>query len=562
MPLTLGRISWLLVAGYLLLALFNYSQGYLAHLDQRIRGIDSVYYYVYLPSLWLDRDVDFTNQMAQLPEAPRDWQPTANGRVPNAFSMGPALFWSPFFLAGHGLALAARALGWEVALNGFSPFHFTCVYVGDSLLGLVGLLLTARLLWGWVPPWAVLLATLGLLGATPLTHYLWSFTAMSHNVSFLASALFLLVWRRRGLHPLTALCGALLILARWQEALLLVIPALHTLARLPEEIRTGTWRDWLRRNLLFVAILTLGILPQSLVWNAIYDTPLLVPQGQGFLDFGDLPLWEVLFSTRHGLFSWHPLLLAGVAGMALLWRRDRLTAVGFFLAFGLQWIVNAAVDDWWAGWSFGQRRFMGMLPLFALGLGLLAQRLGEARRGLAWGAVAALTLWNLLFNVQFMEGVIPRSQPLTLREMVTDKFRLGALKESRAHALRAHEALRNRDLEGIRQHALRAHALAPEYPPARAFFVFAALMGHDRAGGRAALTAWLKEEPAAQVARWAMAEFLVMEGNHAGGLALFPPSGDPLEQEIRHKLEQRAPSLLDKEFLKSFDRDLSHRLFE
>jgi hypothetical protein len=87
---------------------------------------------------------------------------------------------------------------------------------------------------------------------------------------------------------------------------------------------------------------------------------------------------EVLFSARNGLFSHHPLLLVGLAGFAWLLASPPAGLPRWFLgtllgAFLVQVWVNASTQDWWGGHSFGQRRLLSSLPLFALGLSFLLE---------------------------------------------------------------------------------------------------------------------------------------------------------------------------------------------
>src|SRR5437763_13335942 len=65
----------------------------------RPRG-DGEYYYVYLPSMWLDGDLDLANQY-HAGHNPYQTRKTATGRPGNFFGIGPALFESPWFLLGH-----------------------------------------------------------------------------------------------------------------------------------------------------------------------------------------------------------------------------------------------------------------------------------------------------------------------------------------------------------------------------------------------------------------------------------------------------------------------------
>jgi hypothetical protein len=160
---------------------------------------------------------------------------------------------------------------------------------------------------------------------------------------------------------------------------------------------------------------------QLAVWHYLYGTFFTVPQGDGFLDFRH-PQWlEVLFSLRHGLLVWHPMYLFCILGLALPARdlRFRVLALSCIM---LQIYINSCTADWWAGNAFGNRRFIDVLPLFAVG-GAAWLRPTDTLRVPAT-IVALLTAWNLLFCVQYRFGYIPRGDAISVKELTIDKFRL------------------------------------------------------------------------------------------------------------------------------------------
>jgi hypothetical protein len=120
---------------------------------------------------------------------------------------------------------------------------------------------------------------------------------------------------------------------------------------------------WLAAAGMVVVLLS----PQMVVWHVLYGDWYVVPQGAGFMRW-DAPCWsEVLFSSRNGLLPWSPAYLVfGVAVVALARRQRRLVGM-LALGFALQVIVNGAAWDWWAGGSFGGRRFDSTFVIFALG---------------------------------------------------------------------------------------------------------------------------------------------------------------------------------------------------
>jgi hypothetical protein len=88
----------------------------------------------------------------------------------------------------------------------------------------------------------------------------------------------------------------------------------------------------------------------------------------------DPALIRSLISSRHGLFFSTPLLLLSLWG--LVWyvtrpgkRRDTLVACFAFSAIPL-WYVNAAWYAWWFGPSAGNRGFVELAGLYAIGFAL------------------------------------------------------------------------------------------------------------------------------------------------------------------------------------------------
>ena len=65
-------------------------------------------------------------------------------------------------------------------------------------------------------------------------------------------------------------------------------------------------------------------------------------------------LMGVLVSERGGAFAWHPILIAGLAGLALARRRlDRRFRVAALTGIALQVYLIACWSMWWGGASFG-----------------------------------------------------------------------------------------------------------------------------------------------------------------------------------------------------------------
>jgi hypothetical protein len=165
---------------------------------------------------------------------------------------------------------------------------------------------------------------------------------------------------------------------------------------------------------LLAAGTAIGALPQMLAWRALYGVFLLPapPHGADFLRLDHPYVLHTLFSSRHGLLSWTPVLWAGFLGFFPLLRRRPAFAGPLAAALVVMTYVNMCSGDWWAGGSFSNRRFDSALPLLALGL---AASLEAARRFLTRRPEAALLLagaafaaWNLTLVEQVRRGLVPR----------------------------------------------------------------------------------------------------------------------------------------------------------
>ena len=71
----------------------------------------------------------------------------------------------------------------------------------------------------------------------------------------------------------------------------------------------------------------------------------------------------------------------GAAGLLLSPGACPRSAVPAMVACGAMTLFNASIQDWWGSASFGMRRFDGVLPLVAVGVGAAAERARVWSRG-------------------------------------------------------------------------------------------------------------------------------------------------------------------------------------
>jgi hypothetical protein len=368
---------------------------------------DAPYYYVYLPSVLLDRDLDLGNQYAET----KNWYrfgKTPIGRPANVFGIGPAVFTAPLFVAGHGVA---RLTGDR--RDGFSEWEVKPVVLASLLYSLGALLIAYRLarrrLGGRLLPFAgVLIAFLG----SPVVYYACRQPGYAHPFATFWVALFVERWDASfgggsSGEPDTAtgprslrcwlLLGALLgcaALARPQLVLwgVLLVPAVADDLRRGARLAGGLGAQlprlvgrWAAGAALSIAI----VAPQLVVWKLLYGAYYVVPQGEGFMRW-DAPAWsETLFASRNGLLPWAPAIAIFLVGVAASARRLPRLGVGLLIGVLGQAYVNGAAWDWWGGGSFGGRRFDSCYVAFAFGAAWIVVAAAGWLRGARGGAAVA-----------------------------------------------------------------------------------------------------------------------------------------------------------------------------
>ncbi len=357
---------------------------------------DGFYYFAFTRSLWFDHDVDLTNDYALLglDDAQHQFllEPTVTGYAQSAWAIGPAIAWAPFFGAGHLAATALAAGGRDIKTDGTSFPYRQAVCLGGLFYGLLGLWLAYRLARRSCDARAATLAVVAVGLGSFVLWYLVREPTMSHSVSMAAVAAFTLTWTRirsrddwRSL-VLLGLAGGVMVIMRWQNAIVLVLPSLLFL-RQP------------RRFALFGLGVFAGTLPQMLTWHALYGAWITQPPVSPRMFWMHPQLIDVLWSSRSGLFATSPALYLAALGLLPLWKRHRALAAAGLLTFALMAWTNAAVEDWWAGASYGGRRFDSLIPFLvpALAAAIVVSQRAIARRPAAMAAIllGLLVVWNV-----------------------------------------------------------------------------------------------------------------------------------------------------------------------
>jgi len=402
---------------------------------------DGVGYFAYLHSMYFDHDLRFKNEYRELhaarygvygwiSEKGKELYPMLHRtkRQPNAFSIGPSLLWYPFYTLAD-LINQNDPRG----ERGYGPIYLNIVRFSHIVYGLLAAILLYFTLIAFFRPGTSFLTVLFVLFLSPTYYYIKSQTFYSHIPSFFAISLFLFIFsrvRNNSSYLYWAAMGSSIgfaALMRWQNAVLLLLPIFYfCFYWFKNKINViKMFRQEISKIMIFLVSFFVFCLPQLIAFKIIYDSYFLIPQGDSFLSA--FPFWivQTLFSSFHGLFYWHPVLILGVIGFFIKYRGlDRNSSVrNFFytnaLGFSFQTYINSSMWQYWAGSSFGARRFIDALGFLALGIANFLEMIWQNRalRMLFIPLFYLLFFFNVFLEKAYTWSMILHNSPVSWWQM-------------------------------------------------------------------------------------------------------------------------------------------------
>ncbi len=354
---------------------------------------DGKYYYAYVRSLVIDGDLDLKNEL-QLFSA--SIITTQTGLTANKFSVGPAIFWSPFFLITH---LIARSDGY---LNAYQLF----TGIGAVLLSCLGLYICFRLASKYFSAKISLLSTLSIWLASNLFFYAVVDPINSHSASFFVASVFAFMLDKFISKPKTTnliavgLLVGILGMIRAQD-LIFFAPGMGFLFyRLYQ--KKINFLSFFKTIFVYVGSIFFGFLPQIIVWIILYGqlkSPYYI-HGERF-NWLQPHIFQVWFSANNGLFYYSPVLILAILGYFCLVKKNRSLGVTAFSLFFGQTYVISSWHNWWGGAAYGGRMFISLMPFFIIGLAAFFERL---KKGLKYSypVVILLMILNMVMIINYL----------------------------------------------------------------------------------------------------------------------------------------------------------------
>jgi hypothetical protein len=158
-----------------------------------------------------------------------------------------------------------------------------------------------------------------------------------------------------------------------------------------------------------VASFLLAFSVQMIVWRILTGSFVVYSYSESgqFFNFASPKFFNVLFSSNHGLLAWHPIILICLLGLIFSRTLSRPTKIAFLIAFLFQLYVTSSWTIWWMGHSFGNRAFLGLTPIFILGLSaFLKEFLQTGRKKILVLIFAGLCIWNNVLMLGYASEMI------------------------------------------------------------------------------------------------------------------------------------------------------------
>ena len=424
---------------------------------------DGIGYYAHLRSLLIDHNLAYATDWKDPHDLNRlnyatDWKdprevdrkmisrPWANpvrvpGHLPNYFSAGPAILWSPFIASTHVVVLELNHLGADIPPDGKSRPYMWALGIATAFYGFAGLCLSFAIARRFVDERWAFWATIGIWLGTSLPVYMYLLTSWSHALSAFTTALFLWYWLRTwegrsgGQWLIMGLLAGLMLEVYYLNVVFLLAPlweaaGAYVAAWKDHAERLGRVRKIARQHLIGMVGIVIAMLPTFIIKKIVFGSPFDPgPYSFRIWNWTAPAFGRVLFSESHGLLVFTPIVLLAFVGLFYLYRLNR--------SFGTICVCTAlafyALVSFYPGWSsvfgFGNRYFISLTPLFVLGLACalaFAERFWRNYRRALLRIVPLILLfviWNLGLIYQWRTHLMPTRSAVYWDEVIYVQFR-------------------------------------------------------------------------------------------------------------------------------------------
>jgi len=381
-------------------------------------------YYLYLPFKFIYHDLGLRN-FSVIPAIIEKYHNTytfyqaslmPDGGYVMKYSMGLAVFYAPFFFAGH---VAAGMLNYPQ--DGFSIPYQYAIWAGSLLFSVAGIVALTKVLLHFFSEKITALTAIIIVFATNYIVHITMYGQFSYSHNYLFTCYAFILWLTIKWHQsyktiyaliLAFLCG-MCVLSRPSEMVCVFIPffwGMHDKKSLISKIKILK-QHWLQVIIFGLIVVAIGSL-QLYYWKSHTGKFLFNSYGGNAgegLDFTSPYTLKVLFSFRKGWLIYTPVMVFALAGFIILYHRNRPVFTPLFIYLVINLYIVSSWTNWWYAQSFSQRAMIPSYPVMAIALGYLLQWLSEKKRSvqvIIYTLIGCCVSLNIFQTIQLHKGVI------------------------------------------------------------------------------------------------------------------------------------------------------------
>ena len=299
-----------------------------------------------------------------------------SGYLKGFIQSGSAFFNAPFYiltyLIEHALRLKFNINGITlrtISINIASNFYMLC-----SILLSVKILKMLKLKKIIIPVLAVLFSTSAFAVSVVMASY-------NHAVDIFLATLFIYVFlalETNGQKPAKAVyLGLIYVIA-------LLVRYFNFVYIIPLVMYYLVVKDYKKLKFFIIGVASIGwIIP--LIFYLYNGGPLncLDAPSEGMALLAGMTPWFPKYSLKclvhplHGLFVWSPVLILSMLGLFVFPKNKQKVGYLFLSIWALFVIVYGFSPVWYAGWSFSNRYFSSLFPIYVIGLSVLLEKYGK-----------------------------------------------------------------------------------------------------------------------------------------------------------------------------------------
>ncbi len=330
------------------------------------------------------------------------------------YSMGMSIFYLPFFLIGHLLALI-----FNFPADGFSEPYQYSIWAGCMFYTFTGIFILRKSLLKFFEDKIVsLILIIIVLGTNYTLHTsIHGQGAMSHNILFTVYTLilwFTIRWHEtlkfKYAFLLSIFCG-LAALARPTEIVCILIPIFWNVYSKQSLYEKISLLQKNKKQVIGFAIMLISIGFIQFTYWKIYAGQFIFDSynnpGEG-LDFPPHTI-NTLFSFRNGWFIYTPVMIFAVIGFFSLFKQNPMIFWGIFIYFIVNLLVVSSWTLWWYAQCFGQRALIPSYAILSIPLGYFLKTVWMKDNKLRYFIFIIITffvLLNLFQTWQVANGIL------------------------------------------------------------------------------------------------------------------------------------------------------------